>query len=235
MPPKPKSSCCLLITTAPSAAARPAIRWAVSKSASSSVSISSSVVVLELSPTDGRRLLLIGGTVELGEAVEDVDYEVGEAESGPGCREPISEVDVGEFAGVFSCGLQWDEDDRSAMACLTQHAYDALHHALGDPVRKRRFERRPPSPECSSARLRAALWRCTSSSRSRRTRQAATRDSKRSTRDPKAFPFGVCRRARSPCTPLCSPARRRGRPAPAVAAPLPACRRRRPSAIECPS
>ena len=60
--------------------------------------------LLELPPTDGRRLLLIGGTVELGEAVEDVHYEVGEAESGPAVREPISEVDVGEFAGVFSCG-----------------------------------------------------------------------------------------------------------------------------------
>src|SRR3712207_1701371 len=44
MPPKPRSSFCLLMTTAPSAAARPAIRWAVSKSASSSVAISSSVV-----------------------------------------------------------------------------------------------------------------------------------------------------------------------------------------------
>lgn len=44
MPPKPRSLLSLPMSTAPSAAARPAIRWAVSKSASSSVSISSSVV-----------------------------------------------------------------------------------------------------------------------------------------------------------------------------------------------
>src|SRR5829696_8737833 len=30
------------------------------------------------------------------------------------------------------------------MACLTQHAYNALHHAPRDPVRNRRLQRRPP-------------------------------------------------------------------------------------------
>jgi hypothetical protein len=45
---------------------------------------------------------MIGGTVELGEAVEDVYYEVGEAKSGPAVRETLSEVDVGVLAGGFS-------------------------------------------------------------------------------------------------------------------------------------
>jgi hypothetical protein len=133
------------MTTAPSAAARPAIRWAVSKSASSSVSISSSVVRLELFPAyNSRLLLMIGSAVELGEAVEDVYYEVGETKSGLVVRERVSEVDVMVLAGGFSGVLQGDEDHRPAVACVAQHAYDALHHALRDPARKRRLQRRPP-------------------------------------------------------------------------------------------
>ena len=45
---------------------------------------------------------MIGGTVELGEAVEDVYYEVGKTKSGPAVRERVSEVDVGVLAGGVS-------------------------------------------------------------------------------------------------------------------------------------
>src|SRR5215210_702020 len=58
---------------------------------------------LELFPAYSSRLLLmIGGTVELGEAVEDVYYEVGKTKLGPAVRERVSEVDVGVLAGGVS-------------------------------------------------------------------------------------------------------------------------------------
>src|ERR671916_1894028 len=87
---------------------------------------------------------MTGGTVELGEAVEDVYYEVGKTKSGWAIREPVSEVDVGVLAGEISGVLQGDEGHRSAVACLAQHAYDALHHALRNPARKRRLQQCPP-------------------------------------------------------------------------------------------
>ena len=100
---------------------------------------------LELFPAYSSQLLLmIGGTVELGEAVEDVYYEVGKTKSGPAVCETVSEVDVGVLTGEISGILQGDEDHRPAVACVAQHAYDALHHALCDPVRKSRLQRRPP-------------------------------------------------------------------------------------------
>src|ERR687894_2401832 len=86
---------------------------------------------------------MIGATVELGEAVEDVYYEVGKTTSGRSVREPVPEVDVRILAGGFSDAFRGDEDHRPAVACVAQHAYDALHHALRDPARKRRLQRRP--------------------------------------------------------------------------------------------
>src|SRR5215213_4312479 len=99
---------------------------------------------LELSPTDRSRPTLVGGTVELGEAVEDAHYEVGKTKSGPAVREPESEVDVRVLAGGFCGVLRGDEDHRPAVACVAQHAYDAFHHALRNPERKRRLQWRPP-------------------------------------------------------------------------------------------
>src|SRR5918994_2748170 len=99
---------------------------------------------LELSPTDRSRPTPVGGAVELGEAVEDAHYEIGKTKSGPVVRERVSEVDVGVLAGGFPGVLRGDEDHRSAVARVAQHAYDALHHALRDPERKRRIQRRPP-------------------------------------------------------------------------------------------
>src|SRR5215218_38034 len=87
---------------------------------------------------------MIGRTVVLGEAVEDVYYEVGETESGLVGRERVSEVDVRVLAGEVSGVLRGNEDHRPAVACVAQHAYDALHHALRNPERKRRLQRRPP-------------------------------------------------------------------------------------------
>ncbi len=50
---------------------------------------------LELFPAyNSRLLLMIGGTVELGEAVEDVYYEVGKTESSPAVREPVSRTGI---------------------------------------------------------------------------------------------------------------------------------------------
>src|SRR5215208_1899123 len=99
---------------------------------------------LELSPTDRSQPTPVGGAVEPGEAVEDAHYEVGETKSGRAVREPVSEVDVRVLAGGFSGVLRGDEDHRPAVACVAQHAYDALHHALRNPARKRRLQRRPP-------------------------------------------------------------------------------------------
>src|SRR5215207_9433549 len=99
---------------------------------------------LELSPTNRPRPTPVGGAVELGEAVEDAHYEVGKTKSGPAVREPVSEVDIRVPAGGFSGVLRGDEDHRPAVACVAQHAYDALHHALRYPARKRRLQRRPP-------------------------------------------------------------------------------------------
>src|SRR5918997_1096565 len=87
---------------------------------------------------------MIGATVELGEAVEDVYYEVGKATSGRSVREPVPEVDVRILAGGFSDAFRGDEDHRPAVACVAHHAYDALHHALRNPARKHRLQRRPP-------------------------------------------------------------------------------------------
>jgi hypothetical protein len=91
-----------------------------------------------------RLVLMIRATVELAETVEDVYYEVGETKPGPVVREPVSEVDVRVLARGFSGVLLGNEDHRPAVACVAQHAYDALHHALRDPARKGRLERRPP-------------------------------------------------------------------------------------------
>src|SRR3712207_6837321 len=87
---------------------------------------------------------MVGATVESGQAVEDVYYEVGKTTSGRSVREPVSEVDVRILAGGFSDAFRGDEDHRPAVACVAQHAYNALHHALRDPARKRRLKRRPP-------------------------------------------------------------------------------------------
>src|SRR5215218_7475537 len=99
---------------------------------------------LELSPTNRPRPTPVGGAVELGEAVEDAHYEIGKTKSGPAVREPVSEVDVRVLAGGFSGVLQGDEDHRPAVACVAQHTYDALHHALRNPKPERRLQLRPP-------------------------------------------------------------------------------------------
>ena len=61
---------------------------------------------LELSPTDRSRTTPVGGTVELGQAVEDINYEVGETKSSRAVRERVPEVDVRVLAGGFSVVLR---------------------------------------------------------------------------------------------------------------------------------
>ena len=70
---------------------------------------------------------------------------------GPFVRERVAEVDVGVFAGGFSIVHRGNEDHRPAVACVAQHAYDALHDALCDPVRKGWLQRRPPLAESPRA------------------------------------------------------------------------------------
>src|SRR5215218_6167097 len=131
---------------------------------------------------------MIGRTVVLGEAVEDVYYEVGETESGLVGRERVSEVDVRVLAGEVSGVLRGDEDHRPAVACVAQHAYDALHHALCDPVRQRRLQRRPPLARELARAVAGTSCRSTSSCRSRENWPGSHSDSKGSIRDPESLP-----------------------------------------------